>query len=97
LVIDAWDNTNDGDAGPTSSVLVADITVIPVERTALLPPWTVPLTLFAVLAAVVVMPVVLNKRYMESGLGASSPADEKSVPYLEQEATTETEVDVSIP
>ena len=97
LVIDGWDNTNDGDAAPISSVLVADVTVIPVERTALLPPWTVPLTLFVALAAVVVVPVVLNKRYMESGLSDSSPVNEKSVPYLEQEAASETEVDLSIP
>lgn len=89
LVIDAWDNTNDGDAGPTNGVLVADITVIPVERTALLPPWTVPLSLFVLLAALVVVPVVLNKRYMEAGLGESTPQEQKSVPFLEQESASE--------
>lgn len=89
LVIDAWDNTNDGDAGPTNGVLVADITVIPVERTALLPPWTVPLSLFVLLAALVVVPVVLNKRYMQAGLGESTPQKQTPVPFLEQEATSE--------
>ena len=97
LVIDAWDNTNDGDAGPTNGVLVADVTVIPVERTALLPPWTVPLTLFVALAAVIVVPVVLNKRYMEAGLGEGAATQQTSVPFLEQEAKSEAEDDISIP
>ena len=91
LVIDAWDNTNDGDAGPINGVLVADVTVIPVERTVLLPPWTVPLTLFVALAAVVVVPVVLNRRYMDAGLGTSTPVGEKSVPFLEQASASDAE------
>ena len=91
LVIDAWDNTNDGDAGPIDGILVASVTVIPVERTALLPPWTVPLTLFVALAAVVVLPVVLNKRYMDAGLGSSETVSGTSVPLLEQAAVSEAE------
>ena len=86
LVIDAWDNTNDGDAGATNRVLVADVTVIPTERTALLPPWTVPLTLFAALAAVVVVPVVLNKRYIEAGLDGSASSKDASVPFWNNKA-----------
>ncbi len=92
LVIDAWDNANDGDAGASNSVLVADITVIPTERTALLPPWTVPLTLFVLLAAVVIVPVLLNKRYMEAGLDQTETQEFTPVPVLEQQTTrTETE------
>ena len=92
LVIDAWDNANDGDAGASNSVLVADITVIPTERTALLPPWTVPLTLFVLLAAVVIVPVLLNKRYMEAGLDQTETQESTQVPVLEQQTTqTETE------
>lgn len=87
LVVDAWDNSNDGDVPSSNSVLVADITVIPTERTALLPPWTVPLTLFVLLAAVVIVPVLLNKRYMESGLDNASTVD-TSVPVLEQQAAS---------
>ena len=87
LVIDAWDNTNDGDEGASNSVLVADITVIPTERTALLPPWTVPLTLFVVLAAVVIIPVLLNKRYMMAGLDQTGNQEFTSVPVLEQQST----------
>lgn len=97
LVVDGWDNTNDDDAGPINNVLVADVTIIPVERTALLPPWTVPLTLFVALAAVVIAPVVLNKRYMEAGLTKSTPANDAAVPFLEQEPTSEAEVDLNTP
>ena len=87
LIIDAWDNTNDNDVPATNSVLYADITVIPVERTVLLPPWTVPLVLFVALAAVVLLPVVLNRRYMGAGLDQGAVAsDSTSVPYLEQSA-----------
>jgi len=84
-------HTNDGDAGPIDGILVASVTVIPVERTALLPPWTVPLTLFVALAAVVVLPVVLNKRYMDAGLGSSETVSGTSVPLLEQAAVSEAE------
>ena len=97
LVIDAWDNTNDGDAGATNRVLVADVTVIPTERTALLPPWTVPLTLFVALAAVVVVPVVLNKRYMEAGLDGSASSKDASVPFLEQQGVPGTEEGLNTP
>ena len=83
LVIDAWDNTNDDDEGAINGVLVADVTVLPSERSALLPPWTVPLTLFVLLAAVVVVPVVLNSRYMQAGLDQQSTGD-KPVPVMEQ-------------
>ena len=85
LVIDAWDNTNDDDAAALNSVLVADVTVLPTERSALLPPWTVPLTLFVLLAAVVVVPVVLNSRYMQAGLDQQS-TKETPVPVMEQSA-----------
>ena len=86
LVIDAWDNTNDDDAAALNSVLVADVTVLPTERSALLPPWTVPLTLFVLLAAVVVVPVVLNSRYMQAGLDQQS-TKEAPVPVMEQSAS----------
>jgi hypothetical protein len=86
LVIDAWDNTNDDDAPALNSVLVADVTVLPTERSALLPPWTVPLTLFVLLAAVVVVPVVLNSRYMQAGLDQQS-TKETPVPVMEQSAS----------
>ena len=91
LVVDAWDNTNDGDAPAIDNAMVADITVIPTERTALLPPWTVPLTLFVALAAIVLVPVMLNRRYMNAGLDASVAQSNDAVPYLEQKAVSESE------
>lgn len=91
LVVDAWDNTNDGDAPAIDNIMVADITVVPTERTALLPPWTVPLTLFVALAAFVLGPVMLNRRYMNAGLDASVAQSNDAVPYLEQKAVSESE------
>ncbi len=92
LVIDTWDNTRDNDAQPLSNVVVADVTILAEERTAIFPPWTVPLVLFGLIVGLVVAPVLLNKRYMESGLGSSSNEKATSVPHLEQasaEATKE--------
>ena len=91
LIIDAWDNTNDDDAPAIDGVMVADITVVPTERTALLPPWTVPLTLFVALAAAVLAPVMLNKRYMNAGLDQHVASSSKAVPYLEQSSKTDSE------
>ena len=96
LVIDAWDNTNDGDQGASNSVLVADVTIVPTERSVLLPPWTVPLTLFVLLATVVIVPVVMNKRYMQAGLDGNTTG-QTTVPVMEQAATRETDEPVSIP
>ena len=61
--------------------------MIPTERTALLPPWTVPLTLFVLLAVVVIVPVLLNKRYMEAGLNQMETQEFTPVPVLEQQTT----------
>ena len=86
------DNTRDNDAQPLSNVVVADVTILAEERTAIFPPWTVPLVLFGLIVGLVVAPVLLNKRYMESGLGSSSNEKATSVPHLEQasaEATKE--------
>jgi hypothetical protein len=67
LVIDTWDNSHDRDADPLDEVVVADVTVITEERTFVLPPWTVPLLFFAMIAALVVVPFILNSRYMNAG------------------------------
>ena len=72
LVIDAWDNTNDDDAAALNSVLVADVTVLPTERSAFFP-MDGAAHLFVLLAAVVVVPVVLNSRYMQAGLTNNQP------------------------
>lgn len=84
LVIDTWDNTRDDDAQPLSRVVVADVTILTEERTAIFPPWTVPLMLFGLIVGIVLAPVLLNKRYMESGLGSQAMEVTASVPHLEQ-------------
>ena len=85
LVIDTWDNSHDRDADPLDEVVVADVTVITEERTFVLPPWTVPLVFFAMIAAMVVVPFILNSRYMNAGNdGESGAASMETVPMLEQ-------------
>ena len=83
LVVDAWDNAHDNDAGVVNGVVVADVTVITEERTIVLPPWTVPLLVGGLMVGAVLMPVVFNKRYMAAGLGTVSEV-QSSVPLLEQ-------------
>ena len=47
-------------------------------------------------AAVVIVPVVMNKRYMEAGLDGNTTG-QTTVPVMEQAATRETDEPVSIP
>jgi len=68
-------------------VVLAEVTVIAESRSVLFPPWTVPLVLLGVFATLIIVPVVLNKRYMEAGLGGadtSTLSSSTSVPHLEQ-------------
>jgi len=83
IVIDHWDNGHDGDSTSTGEVLVADVTVMPVERSLVLPVWTVPLVFFALLAVAVAAPFLLNKRYMDAGLGPRED-EAKQVPTMVQ-------------
>jgi hypothetical protein len=85
LVIDTWDNSHDRDAESLDEVVVADVTVITEERTFILPPWTVPLLFFAMIAALVTVPFILNSRYMNAGNDwGGSDATMETVPMLEQ-------------
>jgi hypothetical protein len=87
LVVDTWDNTHDSDALAPDAVVVADVTVIANARSVLFPPWTVPLVLLAAFSAVILVPVVLNKRYMDAGLGDAGPTSpDSTVPHLERSA-----------
>ncbi|RJU99101.1 MAG: hypothetical protein DWC10_02310 [Candidatus Poseidoniales archaeon] len=87
LIIDTWDNTNDNDADASNAVVLADVTVITEERSVLFPPWTVPLFLLGVIVSAVVVPLVLNKRYMGAGLDGAEASTKVSVPVLEQAST----------
>ncbi|MBL6743315.1 MAG: hypothetical protein ISP83_02940 [Candidatus Poseidonia sp.] len=86
LVVDAWDNTHDGDALAPGANVVADVTVMPSERTLILPPWTVPLVFFGAMAALVATPFILNSRYLNAGLGDSNGEVAATVPLMEQRA-----------
>lgn len=85
LVVDAWDNTHDGDALAPATNVVADVTVMPTKRTLILPPWTVPLVFFGAMIALVATPFVLNSRYLNAGLGDSDGVS-MTVPLMEQRA-----------
>ena len=85
LVVDAWDNSRRSDAPVSDGVTVADITIITTPRTVILPPWTVSLAFFAILAVAGVAPFLVNKRYMGAGL-ETNEANGAQVPTLEQEA-----------
>ena len=85
LIIDTWDNSHDRDAEPLGEVVVADVTVITEERNFILPPWTVPLAFFGMIGAVVVLPFILNSRYMNAGAGTTTNDPSlDTVPLLEQ-------------
>lgn len=82
IVVDNWDNGHDGDEPASSSILVAEISVMPTERSLVLPTWTVPLVFFVGLAVLMAAPFVLNKRYMEAGVGGAGIP--KQVPLMTQ-------------
>jgi hypothetical protein len=86
LVVDTWDNTHDGDAPAPETNVVADVTVMPTERTLILPPWTVPLVFFGAMAALIATPFILNSRYMNAGMGDSNGESTTTVPLMEQRA-----------
>lgn len=90
IVVDNWDNGHDDDEPASSSVLVAEISVMPTERSLVLPTWTVPLVFFAALAVLVAAPFVLNKRYMDAGLGGAEVP--KQIPLMTQTAAQSTDV-----
>lgn len=101
LVVDTWSNTHDGDADAPGAVVLADVTVISEPRSILFPTWTVPLMLFGLLFGALLLPILLNKRYMASGLEPKSTVEMPSVPVLEQTAvspdSSEEETGLSIP
>ena len=46
IVVDAWDNSRRGDAGVQNKILVADVAISTVERSVVLPNWTVSIAFF---------------------------------------------------
>ena len=84
IVIDAWDNSRRGDAGPQNKILAADVAISTVERSIVLPNWTVSIVFFVFFAAIIMAPVLINKRYMGAGLEPSVEAQKQLMPSLNQ-------------
>ena len=85
LVIDAWDNIHDADAGAPSTTVAADVTIVTTSRSLVLPAYTVALTFMMIILGALVTPFILNAKYMKAGL-APKEATEGLVPSLERPA-----------
>ena len=84
IVIDAWDNSRRGDAGAQGKIIAADVSISTVERSVVLPNWTVSIVFFAFFAAILMAPVLINKRYMNAGLEPSFETEKQLMPSLNQ-------------
>ena len=82
IVIDTWDNVHDFDAESPNAIVAADVTIITTERSLILPPFTVALVFFAVFLTTLIIPFVLNAKYMKAGLLVEMPV-ESIVPSLD--------------
>jgi len=84
IVVDTWDNSRRGDAGVQDKILVADVAISTVERSVVLPNWTVSIAFFVFFMAFVLTPVIINRRYMDAGLDPQADAEKKLMPSLQQ-------------
>ena len=87
IVVDNTNNSHGNDAVPDNMTIVADVTIITEERSTILPPWTVSLVCMALMLGTLAIPMVMNKRYMKSGLDLVAPKQQIEsglVPTLEQ-------------
>ena len=84
IVVDAWDNSRRGDAGVQNKILVADVAISTVERSVVLPNWTVSIAFFVFFAGIVLTPIIINRRHMDAGLDPQAEAEKKLMPSLQQ-------------
>ena len=87
IVIDNTNNSHQNDAVP-ETMIVAYVSVVSVRRTTILPNWTVSLVCCGLMIGVLVVPLIMNKRYMNAGLSLTSENQQLEkglVPSLEQE------------
>jgi hypothetical protein len=84
IVIDTWDNSHRGDAPVQDKVVVADISISTVERSIVLPNWTVSLAFLVFFMAIVMAPLIVNKRYMNAGLEQNITEEQQLMPSLQQ-------------
>tara|TARA_Y100000768_G_scaffold212536_1_gene160151 strand:- start:774 stop:1730 length:957 start_codon:yes stop_codon:yes gene_type:complete len=87
IVIDNTNNSHQNDAVP-ETMIVAYVSVVSEPRTTILPNWTVSLVCCGLMIGVLVVPLIMNKRYMNAGLSLTSENQQLEkglVPSLEQE------------
>ena len=87
IVVDNTNNSHSNDAVPETTI-AAYVSVVSVPRSTILPNWTVSLVCCGFMMAILAVPMIMNKRYMSSGLGLTSEGQQLEkglVPTLEQE------------
>lgn len=87
IVIDNTNNSHQNDAVP-ETMIAAYVSVVSEPRTTILPNWTVSLVCCGMMIGVLVVPLIMNKRYMNAGLSLTSENQQLEkglVPSLEQD------------
>ena len=87
IVVDNTNNSHSNDAVPETTI-AAYVSVVSEPRSTILPNWTVSLVCCGLMLAVLAVPLIMNKRYMNSGLSLTQENQQLQkglVPTLEQE------------
>ena len=87
IVIDNANNSHSNDAVPEATI-AAYVSVVSEPRSTILPNWTVSLVCLGMMVGVFAIPLIMNKRYMSSGLSMTSENQQMQkglVPTLEKE------------
>ena len=84
IVVDAWDNSRRSDAGVQNKIIAADVSISTVERSVVLPNWTVSIAFFVFFMSIMLAPVIINKRYMSAGLEPQVETEKQLMPSLDQ-------------
>jgi len=86
IVIDNTNNSHSGDALPETTI-AAYVSIVSEPRSTILPNWTVSLLCCGMMMGVLAVPLIMNKRYMSSGLSLTLENQQLQkglVPSLEQ-------------
>jgi hypothetical protein len=86
IVIDNTNNSHSGDALPETTI-AAYVSIVSEPRSTILPNWTVSLVCCGMMMGVLAVPLIMNKRYMKSGLSLTLENQQLQkglVPSLEQ-------------
>ena len=87
ILLDNTNNSHRNDANPDGSLMVADVSIITEERSTILPTWSVALVCMGFMIGTLAIPMVMNKRYMSTGLTLVQTKEEGQaglIPTLEQ-------------